>query len=82
MGEKNLRAPLDTATMDGKKLLEDLKKLLKVFKRETAENKLERKLEVDATNVKLGKVTTIHAIAIQACYDLFCQLLADDSRDQ
>jgi hypothetical protein len=32
--------------------------------------------------VKLVEATAIHAIAFQACYDLFRQLLADDPRDQ
>ena len=35
-----------------------------------------------ATKLKLVEATAIHAIAIQACYDLFCKLLADDPRDQ
>ncbi len=38
LGKKNLRAPLDVATVERKKLLEDLKKFLKVPKREAAEN--------------------------------------------
>ena len=37
-------------------------------------------LEVAATKVKLSEATAIHAIAIQACYNLFRQLLADDPR--
>ena len=82
LGEKNLRAPLNVAIVDRKKLLEDLKKFLKVPKRETAENKVEQELEDDVTKVKLVEATAIHAIAIQACYDLFRQLLADDPRDQ
>jgi hypothetical protein len=82
LGEKNLRVLLDVATVDRKKLLEDLKKFLKFPKREAAENKVTRELEVAATKVKLAEATTIHASAIQACYDLFCQLLADDPRDQ
>jgi hypothetical protein len=81
LGEKNLRAPLDVATVDRKKLLKDLKKFLKVPKKETAENKMTRELEVSAINVKLVEVTVIHAITIQTCYDLFRQLLADDPRD-
>ncbi len=32
--------------------------------------------------MKLKESTVIHAIAIQACYDLFRQLLADDPQDQ
>jgi hypothetical protein len=82
LGEKNLRAPLDVATMERKKLLEDLKKFIKVPKREAVENKVTRELEVAATKVKLKEATTIHMIAIQACYDLFRQLLVDDPHDQ
>jgi hypothetical protein len=82
LGKKNLCAPLDVATVERKKLLEDLKKFLKVSKREAVENKVTRELEVAATKVKLEEATAIHAIAIQACYDLFCQLLADDPHDQ
>ena len=32
--------------------------------------------------MKLAEATGIHAIAIQVCYDLFHQLLADDPQDQ
>jgi hypothetical protein len=78
LGKKNLRVPLNVATMDCKKLLEDMKKFLKVPKREAAENKVTRELEVAATEVKLEEATAIHGIDIQACYDLFHQLLADD----
>jgi hypothetical protein len=80
--KKNLHAPLNIAIVNQKKLLKDFKKFLKVPKRETAENKVEQELEVGATKVKLVEATAIHAIAIQACYDLFCQLLADDPREQ
>ena len=73
--------PLDIATVGRKKLLEDMKKFLKVPKRETAENKVKRELEVVANKVKLEKATAIQAIAIQACYDLFRQLLANDPQD-
>ena len=82
LGEKNLCVPLDVATVDRKKLLKDTKKFLKVPKKEAAENKVTRELEVAATKVKLAEATAIHAIAIQACYDLFRQLLADDPHDQ
>ncbi len=82
LGKKNLRAPLDAATVDRKKLLKDFKKFSKALKREVAENKVTREVELAATKVKLEEATAIHAIAIQACYDLFCQLLADDPRDQ
>jgi hypothetical protein len=82
LGEKNLCVPLDVATVERKKLLKDIKKFLKVPKKETPENKVTQELEVGATKVKLAEATAIHAIAIQACYDLFCQLLADDPQDQ
>ena len=67
MDEKNLCAPLDVATVDHKKLLEDFKKFSKAPKREVAENKVTREVELAATKVKLGEATAIHAIAIQAC---------------
>jgi hypothetical protein len=82
LGEKNLCVPLDVATVDRKKLLKDMKKFLKVPKKESAENKVTRELEVAATTVKLAEATVIHTITIQACYDLFRQLLADDLQDQ
>jgi hypothetical protein len=82
LNKKDLHAPHNVATVDQKNLLVDMKKFLKVPKRETAENKVRRELEVAATKVKLAEATAIQAIAIQACYDLFRQLLADDPRDQ
>ena len=82
LGEKNLCVPLDVATVDQKKLLEDHTKFIKVPKRETTGDKVTREFEVAATKVKLKEATVIHAIAIQACYDLFRQLLADDPQDQ
>jgi hypothetical protein len=82
LGNKNLRAPLNIATKERKKILEEMKKFLKVPKKETPENKVTQELEVLATKVKLAEATTIHAIAYGACYDLFRQLLADDPQDQ
>ncbi len=82
LGKKNLRVPLDVATMDQKKLLKDFRKFLKIPKKKAAENKVMRELEVATTMVRLVEATPIHAIAIQACYDLFRQLLADDPHDQ
>ena len=80
LGKKNLCAPLDIATVDCKKLLKDFKKFSKVPNKEVAENKVTREVELAVTKVKLVEATTIHMIAIQACYDLFRQLLADDPR--
>jgi hypothetical protein len=58
------------------------KKFSKAPKKEVAKNKVTREVELAATKVKLVEATAIHVITIQACYDLFCQLLADDPRDQ
>ncbi len=81
LGKKELRVPLDAATRTRKKLLEDLKKFSKAPKKELTENKVTREVELATTRVKLAEVTAIHTVAIQACYDLFRQLLADDPRD-
>ncbi len=59
-----------------------MKKFSKAPKKELAENKVIREGEFAATKLKLGEATTIHAIAIQACYDLFRKLLGDDPRNQ
>ena len=82
LGKKNLRANLDVATKEQKKLLKEMKKFLKIPKRETPENKVARELEVAATKVKLMDASAVHAIAIGACYDLFRQLLAGDPQVQ
>ncbi len=84
LGEKELRAPLDVATVERKKLLEEFKfkKFSKAPKRKPAENKVTREEALAATKLKLAEATAIHAIAIQACYDLFRKLLADNPRDQ
>ncbi len=82
LGKKELRAPLDAATVERRKLLEEFKKFSKAPKKEVAENKVKREVELAATKVKLVEATAIHTIAIQACYDLFRKLLADDPRDQ
>ncbi len=82
MGEKKLREKLNVVTKERKKLLEEMKKFLKVPKREAPELKVVRELEVAATRVKLMEASTVHVIAIGACYDLFRQLLADDPQVQ
>ena len=71
LGKKNLCVPLDIATVECKKLLKDMKKFLKVPKKETPENKVIRELEVAATKVKLAEASVVHATAIKFCYDLF-----------
>ena len=49
----------------------------KVPKRESVEQKAERKLELVAANTRLVEAKVEHNSRIQACYDLFRQLLAD-----
>ncbi len=78
LGKKNLLTNLDVATEERKKLLKEMKKFIRVPKRETPELKLVPELEVTATKVKLTEASAEHVILIGACYDLFCQLLADD----
>ena len=46
LGEKHLRAKLDVAIEERKKLLKEMKKFLKVLKRETPENKVARNLKL------------------------------------
>ena len=58
------------------------KKFSKAPKKEVAKNKVTREVELAATKVKLVEATAIHVITIQACYDLFCQLLVDDPQVQ
>jgi hypothetical protein len=82
LGEKELRAPLDVAIVEQKKLLEEFRKFSKAPEREVAENKAVREVELAATNLKLAEATAIYAIAIQACYNLFHKLLVDDPHDQ
>jgi hypothetical protein len=82
LGEKELCAPLDAATVEQKKLIEEFKKFPKAPKKEVTENKVTREVELAATKLKLVEATAIHAIAIQACYDLFRKLLADNPHNQ
>jgi hypothetical protein len=82
LGEKELRAPLEVATKEQKKLLEDVKKFSKTPKKELAVDKVIREDELANAKLKLGEATAIHGITIQACYDLFRKLLGDDPRDQ
>jgi hypothetical protein len=82
LGKKELRAPLDAATVERRKLLEECKKFSKAPKKEVAENKVKQESELVATKLKLVEANAIHTIAIQACYDLFRKLLADNPRDQ
>ena len=82
MDEKKLRGKLATTSESLKKVLEELKKFLKVPKKNTAEQKATRELEATVAKVKATEANAVHAIAIGACYDLFRQLLADDHQVQ
>ncbi len=82
LGKKELLAPLEVATKEQKKLLEDMKRFSKTPKKELVANKVIREDELADTKLKLAEATAIHAIAIQACYDLFHKLLGDDPHDQ
>ena len=66
LGKKHLCVNLDVATEERKKLLKEMKKFLKVPKRETPENKVARELEVTATKVKLTKASAVHTTTIGA----------------
>ena len=66
LDKKKLRTNLDIATEKCKKVIEEMKKFLKVPKRETPELKVVRELEVTATKVKLTKASAVQAIAFGA----------------
>ena len=60
----------------------EVKRHSKVPKRESVEQKAERKLELVAANTRLVEAKVEHGSAIGACYDLFHQLLADEPQAQ
>jgi len=76
------REPLDVATKDFKKLQEDGKKLSKVPKKESPGEKVTRESDLSITKLQLVEATAVHATAIQAYYDLYRKLLADDPLSQ
>jgi hypothetical protein len=82
LDEKKLHGKLNTTSESLKKVLEELKKFLKVPKRETLEQKVTRELEAIPAKVKAMEANAVQPIAIGACYDLFCELLADDPHIQ
>jgi hypothetical protein len=65
-----------------KRAIEDLKKPSKVPKRESKDQKSERKLELAACQVKSDDAYAKHATVIGVHYDLFRQLLVDDPQVQ
>ncbi len=79
---QKLRPLLDIATSGFKKLQEDVKKLSKTPKRETAEEKVTRENDLSIAKLELVEAAAAHATAIQALYDLFRKLLADDPLSQ
>ncbi len=78
LDSQKLHPQLDAATLGFKKLQEDVKKLSKTPKRETADEKVTRENDLSIAKLELVEATAVHAIAIQALYDLFRKLLADD----
>ena len=82
MDDQKLRAPLDAVTKERKILLENVKRFSKVPKRESPEDKVIREEDLAVTKLELEEATAVYATAIQACYDLFCKLLADDPLTQ
>ena len=79
---QKLRIPLDVATQGFKKLQEDIKKLQKTPKRETPEEKATRENNLSIAKLELVEAAAAHATAIQAYYDLFRKLLAEDPLSQ
>ena len=82
MEEKKLNEVLDVAKQTLTKVQEEVKRHSKVPKRESVEQKAERKLELVAANTRLVEAKVEHGSAIGACYDLFHQLLADEPQAQ
>jgi hypothetical protein len=82
LDNQKLRPPLDATTLEFKKLQEDVKKLSKIPRRETPEEKVTRENDLSIAKLELVEVAAVHATAIQALYDLFRKLLADDPLSQ
>jgi hypothetical protein len=82
LDDQKLRPPLDAATKELKKLQEDVKKFSKAPKRESPEDKVKREEDLAIAKLEPEEALVVHANAIQACYDLFRKLLADDPRSQ
>ena len=82
MEEKKLNEVLDVAKQTLTKVQEEVKRHSKVPKRESVEQKAERKLELVAANTQLVEAKVEHGSTIGACYDLFRQLLADEPQVQ
>jgi hypothetical protein len=62
--------------------LEDLKKPSKIPKKESEDEKAERQLELATCKLKYTEAYAKHPKVIGVCYDLFCQLLEDESQVQ
>jgi hypothetical protein len=82
LDDEKLRPPLDAATKERKILLENVKKFSKAPKRESVDDKVIRENDLAITKLELVEATAVHANAIQAQYDLFRKLLADDPLNQ
>jgi hypothetical protein len=80
--EKKLDEKLQATMWRLVKVREEVKKLSKIPKKESADEKAERELEVVATNLTFAEAKDEYNSAIGACYDLFLQLLADEPQIQ
>ncbi len=78
LDDQKLCPPLNAATKEFKKLQEEVKKFSKTPKREMADKKVTRENDLSITKLELAEATAVHGNAIQALYDLFRKLLADD----
>ena len=75
--EKKLDEKLKETTEVVVAVWEEVKKLHKVLKRETADQQAERELEVSTTKCKLKEARVKMCTMIRHCYNLFHQLLKD-----
>jgi hypothetical protein len=80
--EKKLDEVLQATTEMFTKVHEDVKKYSKVPKKKSVEQKTEHELEVLTANLMLTEANAEMGCVIGACYNLFCQLLADDPQVQ
>jgi hypothetical protein len=82
ISKKKFDKKLKACSKSLKKVLEDLRKTTKVPKKESPEQKAEQELELTAAKLRSAEAHAKHATAISVCYDLFCQLLADEPQVQ
>ena len=64
------------------KVQEEVKKLFKFPKKESKEANAEQEIKLVATDLRFAEANVGYGSAIGACYDLFCQLLAEEPQVQ